>query len=552
MRKRVLYFLILAIALLLVTSPVFAQDYYFSLDQENVHVYWEEDGTLTIFYELLITNLSFSPPVEYVDIGLPNNNYHISNITAEIDGKNINHIQNSSFVDIGIELGLEENSIFAGNSGRITAWIQGIEGVLYPDSSDESYASAVFIPNWFGSQYIDGTTDVSVTFHLPPGVQVDEPRYHDYSPSGFPSVPIFDFDNEGRITYGWRNLDGDASTEYKFGASFPKTYVPESAIARPSFWQTLGIDLEVLIPILVTCGFFLVFFSIPALVVYGGRRRKLKYLPPKIAIEGHGIKRGLTAIEAAILLEHPMDKILTMMLFAVIKKNAAKVVKKKPLKINIIAEPPPKNLRKYELEFLEALQKGGKAKRRRGLQKMMVTLVKSVTRKMKGFSNKETVAYYKDIVRRAWGQVEAADTPEVRSEKYDEVMEWTMLDGEYEDRTRDVFQHHPVFIPMWWGRYDPGYRGTSARRTTSTPSSRGAPALPHLPGSDFAASIVSGVQDFSAGVVGSLTDFTGGVTKVTNPPPVSTSSGRSGGGGGSCACACACAGCACACAGGGR
>jgi len=30
--------------------------------------------------------------------------------------------------------------------------------------------------------------------------------------------------------------------------------------------------------------------------------------PPKISIEGHGIKRGLTAVEAAILMEEPLDR----------------------------------------------------------------------------------------------------------------------------------------------------------------------------------------------------------------------------------------------------
>ena len=33
---------------------------------------------------------------------------------------------------------------------------------------------------------------------------------------------------------------------------------------------------------------------------------------------------------------------------------------------------------------------------------MMINLVKSVAQKMKGFSRKETVAYYKDIIKRAW------------------------------------------------------------------------------------------------------------------------------------------------------
>ena len=47
----------------------------------------------------------------------------------------------------------------------------------------------------------------------------------------------------------------------------------------------------------------------------------------------------------------------------------------------------------------------------------MVALVKSVSTKMKGFSRKETVNYYKEIIEKAWKQVEEAETPEVRAEK---------------------------------------------------------------------------------------------------------------------------------------
>jgi hypothetical protein len=284
----------------------------------------------------------------------------------------------------------------------------------------------------------------------------------------------------------------------------------------------------------------------------------LQYLPPKITVEGHGIKRGLTAIEAAVLLEQPMDKILTMILFSTIKKGAAKVISKEPLKVEVV-DPLPENLRPYEKQFLEAMNKSKPSGRRRVLQETMIDLVHSVSKKMKGFSYKETVAYYESIVKRAWSQVETAQTPEIKSEKYDKVMEWTMLDDDYEDRTKDIFRSGPVIMPTWWSRYDPtiGHStpSTSSSRpsapaSTPTPGGVGVP-LPTLPGAMFAASIANGVQDFSSSVVGNLTNFTEGITNKTNPIPAS--SGFSGSGGSSgCACACACAGCACACAGGGR
>ena len=153
----------------------------------------------------------------------------------------------------------------------------------------------------------------------------------------------------------------------------------------------------------------------------------------------------------------------------------------------------------------------------------MVNLVESVSEKMKGFSRKETVDYYKDIMERAWEQVEAADTPEVKSQKFDEAMEWTMLDKDYDDRTQRTFRG-PVFVPIWWGRYDPTFRPALAgqrRQDCSALDARlQARRVPHsLPGADFAASVVGGVQTFSAKVIGDLNTFTSRVTNVTNPPP---------------------------------
>jgi hypothetical protein len=293
--------------------------------------------------------------------------------------------------------------------------------------------------------------------------------------------------------------------------------------------------------------------------VRANNRRKMKYLPPKIRIEGHGIKRGLTAVEAAVLLERPVDKIFTMILFSLVQKEAAQVIERDPLKIEF-SDPLPENLRKYEVQFAEAFQITTNRVRKTALQDLMIDLIKSVGSKMKGFSHRETSRYYEDIIRRAWKQVEDADTPEVKSEKFNDHMGWTMLDQDFEDRTQDVFRTGPVYLPNWWYRYDPGYSptrvsGPSSPRT-GAPSQSGGRVLPQLPGAEFAASVTSGISKFSSDVVGNVTDFTSRITQKTNPVPKPTSSSRGGGwssgGGSSCACACACAGCACACAGGGR
>jgi hypothetical protein len=551
--------LIAIILLVLIVGTVYAQTYAFQIPQEIVHVYWEENGTASITYTFVFFNENYADPIDYVDVGMPNPYFNLNLAYAEINGDEIFHIANSIYVENGIELGLGSREIPAGKTGTVYFEISGISNVLYTDSDDSDYASGNFTPTWFGSEYVSGVTDLTVVFHLPPDVEPDEPRWHQ-SPRGWPEEqPTPGHDENGRITYTWRNPNADASDQYQFGASFPAVYVPASAIATPTLWENLGIDLDTVLNVLCVCGFIGLFIGIPILSVRSANKRKMKYLPPKLALEGHGVKRGLTAIKAAILLEQPMDKIMTMILFAVIKKDAARVINRNPLELEV-TDPLPEGLHPYEKDFLCAMQEDTKRKREKALQEMMIKLVKSVTSSMKGFSQKETKNYYEKIVMKAWATVEASDTPEVRSENYDKVMEWTMLDDDYDDRTRRVFRDSPVFVPMWWGNYHPSSSmpRTSGPRKVSAPASGPTPGgtkMPTLPGSDFAASVVTGVETFASSVVGNITDFTSGVTNKTNPVPKSTSTYSGGGrssGGSSCACACACAGCACACAGGGR
>jgi len=530
-------------------SNVNAQEYSFSLDQEIVNVYWNGDGTAAIEYTFIFSNDSGASPIDFIDVGVPNSNYDINAVSGEINSVPITNIEDSPYVSPGIAFGLENNAIPAGQSGTVHVSIKTVGDVYDADTKDDTYASAVFSPTWFGKDFVHGDTDLTVIFHLPPGVQPDEPRWH-ASPSGWMPEPITGIDEDGRITYTWHKPEANGYTQYMFGASIPKQYLPEDIIATPSLFSLLGVAISNIMPCACFCGVFALIIAIFAASIKANRRRKLRYLPPKIAIEGHGIKRGLTAVEAAILMEESVDKILSMILFAVVKKNAASVKSQEPLELELY-QPISEELHQYEIQFLKAFLEGSKRKQQRALQDMIVNLIKSVGKKMKGFSHKETLVYYKDIVQRAWKQVEAADTPEIKSQKYDDVMEWTMLDGEYEDRTREVFHTGPVFVPIWWPRFDPGYSGPSVSpRSTPIPTQRGAsPSMPTLPGSAFAASVVTGAQNMSSSVVGNVTDFTSRITNKTNPVPKSSSGSYSGGG---CACACACAGCACACAGGGR
>jgi len=148
------------------------------------------------------------------------------------------------------------------------------------------------------------------------------------------------------------------ATEYIFGAMFPRTALPtdvkiQSEDQARSNSGSSGSGSSVMVLTIV-----ILIFSI----IIGFRKSKKgssgrvnnNYLPPKIKAEGEGIKRGLTSIEAGVLMEQPMDKIISMIIFSLVKKDAIEVKSEKPLEI-LVSDPLPEGLYDYELGFIEAM-----------------------------------------------------------------------------------------------------------------------------------------------------------------------------------------------------
>lgn len=581
-------FLLVAFGLLLVllailpATPSNAQTYRFSLPTYEVEAYIEADGSLTLRYYMVFQNDPSASPIDFVDLGLPYANYNLGAIEATIDGQPMPEINDSAYVH-GAELALKNLAIQPGAQGTVIATVPGITDILFPyDQADrENYINFQFTPNFFDSSNDRSqNTEYRMTIVLPPAVGADQGVY--YNPRNWPGEDISEsaLTQDNRVYYSWFTNNANVHTEYEFGAAFPASAIPAGVIADPEDYEEYtptgdvsgfgGFFVNLLrsLPCIIGVLFFLgVGIFSRKVSQKQTSARKLQYFPPKLAVDGKGIRRGLTAVEAGILLEEPLDKILTMVLFGLLKKEAITVLEKEPLSIKA-NEPLPEGLYEYETNFIKAFSETGKDKQRRSLQAMLIQLVDVVQDKMKGFSPTETKDYYTDITRRAWLAVEGAQTPEIKSAQFDHTLEWTMLDDQFNNRTQQTFVNTPVFIPRWWHLYNPGFSASPAvggssglaspvASVSGGSGSKPSISMPNIPGSDFAASIINGATAVSAGVVGDLTGFTGAVTNRTNPIPVSRpssgSSGfRGGGGGHSCACACACAGCACACAGGGR
>jgi hypothetical protein len=550
-KKAVLPALVLVACLLsLPVLPAAAQDLTLNMSNNTYAAYVNEDGTVTIVQDLTFVVPSYSVALDYVDVGLPNDTYNLSQAIATLDGAPLTDVSRSSNIPHGLKVVLDP-MIQPGQTGTLHVEAT-VSKVLFPDTSDTSYTSINLSPTYFDGQYMTGTGRLEVQLHFPRGMTSQEPRWHDQEPTETYT------DDQNRQVYAWIIEGDDGATKHIFGASFPKSYVPAAAVQSGS---SFNIDLGSICksPVWV-CG--LILLGWVGLTILGKRaqnKRKLAYLPPTVAVEGTGIKRGLTAVEAAVLLEAPLNKVLVMILFGLVKKGILTVEEAKPLKVKLVdPQPADAKLWDYEQAFVAAVKPDGLLDETK-LHDMVITLIGDVNKKLSGFSRKESKAYYQDIAARAWKQVEAAETPEVLGKAWGEGLEWTMLDEDWADHTQRTFQDRPVIMPIWsWG-YRPWFTGAGAPSSVSTPSAGGGASipvtLPTLPGASFANTVVQGVQNAANSVVSSVERFTGGVSSKTNPPPkVSSSSTRSSGGGHSCvcACACACAGCACACAGGGR
>jgi hypothetical protein len=279
------------------------------------------------------------------------------------------------------------------------------------------------------------------------------------------------------------------------------------------------------------------------------RIKRQKYLPALVSVEGGGVKRGLTAPEAALLLELPANKVVTLILFGMLKKGLIRQIKKDPLEFELVAKPPSEIIiQPYEKMFLSTLQDEAK----KGLGTITLkeadfsgdlqAMVKSVVEKMKGFNVDETKSYYGHIISRAWTEAKDIGDIQLWQKKMDERIDWLLLDRDFDTRFQPYSYH---YVPRVFRSGGSG-AGLSLPQIGSSPtSSAGAPTF-----SDLAGSVAGWMQNTAESVVSS-TEKAKPLLDLSSLDKGSSGGGRSGGGGG-CACACAGCACACACAGGGR
>jgi hypothetical protein len=585
--------------------------YGFEIPDATVTVNVQKDGSAVIHYRLRFKCARGRRPIDVVDIGMPTAKHEA--LGATIDERSIpaHRIGSSEYVQNAYEVHLDSGAIGPGREG-VFEFTGRSYGMVWQDTTNPRQASFRFAPTWFDSRFLRGRTTLTLVYVLPiPAKDLPEVAnrilWHRKSDAGWKKG--LSSDGKFAAVVWKRKLRLDR--RHVFGASFPKKYV-DRVLSRTIWdvfydWFRKSYEVQFGSGLVLLIAFSVIFFmttrgtgcalwgmltlgmiggmvwspafhlwmypavgGLSALAIWARRRRRRYYFPAELCIEGGGVKRGLTAVEAAVMLELPFNKILTMIVFALAKKGVLRIAGKQPLSVKVrghektpgvwlLPGDAPVKLWPYEPDFLDAFRSQSlKSVEEMRLKGPFENLIKLVKGSMIGFDLEKTRDYYRYVMRRAWKQIRAEADYEVRFARVDKNLDWLMLDDDWGTSMLGLadtgYRYHP-----WWWHGEP--HGSYSSLVGDRVAGAGDVTSPEVSFTDVANSITGRLEAFSNDLTRSLDSVAGGEAtvdlssfdKFTSEALEAMSSGSGGGGGGfGGGCACAGCACACACAGGGR
>ena len=594
-------------------GPAMAQSYSFGVPDLRMQVFVQPDASVKIVYDITFEN--FGSAIDIVDIGMPHSNYNINTMRASINGVNLSRIRRSEYVKPGVEVHLGNQAIARGSRGTLHFEFT-MPDLVFQDTTKKDHASLQITPTWFDKNLVRGTSNIQLAIHVMEGIHPDEMLYQDVP---FTDKALY----QGRAVALWQWPQGTATQAYRVGVSFPQRgmtrVVRMTLIQLTEKWLEDNPTTRFILGAVAMIMFAVLFFrfsggtGLSVFAILGGgilillfispisaliapvivaplvvlnesslKKKRKTYLPAIAQVEGGGIKRGLTAPEAGVLIEMPLNKVLTLVLFGLLEKGVIEVVKDDPLTVEVaqdfrilshtslstvkdyrryrrqVAQQKGTIIHNYEDGYLTLIeQHHGKAVRDIDFAKPTEALIKATAAKMKGFDLSDTQEYYRRVIDRAMEQASALGEVEAREQYLDKYLPWVMMNDNYPT----VLTHRGHnYWPVWVRRSARSPGTASAAPRSSRPAIGGRTRLGDVAGSfsgwaestmgGMAASIMPGSLNIP-GVKGGFVDLSG-ADRVTGDifTAMAKSSGSSGGRGGGCACA-GCA-CACACAGGGR
>lgn len=593
------------------TSSLAHADYRFSVPRMQMTVDIQPNASAVIFYEIEFEN--HGDTIDVVDVGMPHEDYDTANMRAWMDGEKLNtRIVDSTYVDGSVEVPLSGHTISRGSRG-LFRFEATVPDMVFSDTTNDALASFRITPTWFDPNLVQGTTDLTITVRLPQGAANDDKVVY-HKGQAFTDRRV----EGGRTVVEWSGAHPPSGPRM-VGVSFPRKvmtrvveitwwdlfwawwkrstavrcwiyFIHLIVIGFSFFRMSRGTGWTMFAMLAIIGGFVVVYLPAGHLVIvvallaaqiwievhmFRGRKG---YLPPVISVEGGGIKRGLTAPEAAVLLERPLPQVVTLVAFGLLKKgllaqegepgvtvlrtvtrmrNATKeAVLAHAGRIGVVVH-------EYEHEFISAFS--GIAVDGPELHLAIKGLLDHTVSRVAGHDVDQTRDYYRKVVERAWTEAgsSAAASAADREALFDNRLEWLWLDSDAATRFDSILPSGVHYSPPWTrlsvpiGGSSSSGGGGGSSGGVSAAVSRITPSF-----SDVSASVVGWAEASAESVVSTLMPGSSvdlghvdqGFADAIKALGESSGSGRGGGGrsGGGCACACAGCACACACAGGGR
>ncbi len=542
LKSKTLLFSILLIPIILgfTTLRIEANDLVYSIDKEYAKLWVNSDGTIDLFYNITVSCSSGS--IGFLTVGIPKT-FSVDYVTDD-QGTPLNFEDISGGSDYLLDIELKQR-IGPDMPNKTAAFLilVNVKDMVWEDETNEGNVGILFTPAWWDNPPAP-IIDLRVQMVAPEGVTQSELKTN---------IEAVIIQTEEGISAYWERTYLLPSEKISFGVSFPEIYVSNFQRTEPDILFYVGLIVAIIAIIIIV-------FIVLAL----RRRTKEVYNRPKISMEALGPARGLTAPEAAIVLELKPIQILTMILYGMLRKGLVLILQSEPLvklrELEIDAQKPDNNeaprispkKRYYEILFLNSI-KSDESLDERLLARVYMVLRDNVDNKIRGYSRIDTANYYKSIVSKAWNQVTQAETPEVKLKNVNEQLEWLLADEKYGNRFREAFPGDILIHPRpFWYWYWGGFERTEG----SKPQDSSAPKIEvkPIPAQEFADQLVSSIEKSANNMVKNFEIL---ADRIVTQKPIQQSSRpvrrRSSCvcACASCACACACVSCACACASGG-
>jgi hypothetical protein len=284
---RFLIFLILATVCIPVISytnaSIFAdvnQTVTYLIDKEWVTIWINEDASIELLYNITITYESNAQG--WIIVGMPASGFYIDSVT-NLEGTQLTYNDLSSGSNYQIEAYFGR-SMSPGDQDTVIIRA-GVPNMVFVDEMNEGNVGMQFTPTYFPEEVLN----LRVAIVPPEGVTEEEIKT---------SEPAFFTTIDGAFAVFWEENNLLPNTQQTFGISIPETYVTlPSTDSDADLWTFLAL-------ILVVIG------GVVTLILILRRRRKENYEKPKISIEALGPRRGLTAVEAAVVVHTNPAKVL--------------------------------------------------------------------------------------------------------------------------------------------------------------------------------------------------------------------------------------------------